>query len=410
VSGAGRGLPRRRFQAGALATAAGALAAGARGVRADEPEGPTPAEPAPSDPALTGILEGLRARHDLPALWAGRFHADGRSVSACTGRRRVDRDDAVALADFLHLGSCTKAMTALVVAREIAAGRLSFDGTLGGILPEDVPADSPWAGVTVEALLRHASGAPANADWHALHRAAPDDAVAARRGLVTWLVGHKRPAAPGFLYSNAGYALLGHLVERVRRRSWEDLLGAEILAPLGVTRFGYGPVPPEPDAPGPWGHTEHGGVVEPVRVDNPPPLGPAGRAHLPLGEWARFVLAFASGGDAARATLSIPAADWTRLLTPAEGGDYAGGWGLHERGWGGGTVLTHAGSNTTWFAVAWVAPRRDFCLLSATNTAAAGAAKGCDAAVAACLDPALLPFAAGGESSVERTVPEKSHP
>lgn len=34
------------------------------------------------------------------------------------------------------------------------------------------------------------------------------------------------------------------------------------------------------------------GVTEPVRVDNPQPLGPAGRVHLSMEEWSRFVLAF----------------------------------------------------------------------------------------------------------------------
>ena len=377
-------FPRRRLGvAGALALAAAAPAA-------------APAEADPSHPALRGTLERLRDRHGVPALWAGRFHADGRSVSACTGLRRADGDDAVAIDDVLHLGSCTKAMTALLVARECAAGRLSFDGTLAGILPADVPADSPWADATVGQLLDHTAGVPANADWEALDAAHPRDAVAARRLMVAWLLERRRPAAPAFEYSNCGYALLGHLVERVRGAPWEELLQSDIFAPLRVARGGYGPVPPEEAAAGAWGHVARGGALEPVRIDNPPPLGPAGRVHLPLGEWARFALAFARGGAAAKEALGIPDAVWDRLLAPGPGGDYAGGWGTVERGWGGGRVLTHAGSNTTWYCVAWVAPRRDFCLLGATNTAVPAAPRACDDAVAACLDGSLLPFAADG--------------
>jgi hypothetical protein len=56
-------------------------------------------------------------------------------------------------------------------------------------------------------------------------------------------------------------------------------------------------------------------------------------------------------------------------------------------------VLSHAGSNTTWYCVAWVAPQRDFCLLAVTNSGAPAAAKACDEAAGACLDPTLLPFA-----------------
>ena len=37
--------------------------------------------------------------------------------------------------------------------------------------------------------------------------------------------------------------------------------------------------------------------------------------------------------------------------------------------WAGGPALTHAGSNTMWFAVAWLAPRKDFAVLVACNQA-----------------------------------------
>lgn len=342
---------------------------------------------------LAERLAAIRAEQAVPGLWGGRFHADGRRVLACTGLRREGEPDAVRPEDTIHLGSCTKAMTAALVARECTAGRLSFDATLAGLFPAEVAADSPWADATVEQLLRHSSGAPANPDWHALHRAHPDDPVAARRAMVTWLVAQGRPEDRAFLYSNVGYALLGHVVESIRGRPWEALVVEEVLAPLGVEGAGFGAVPPE-GSDGPWGHVVRDGATQPVRVDNPPPLGPAGRVHLRIDHWAKFVLAFTGGGAAGRAALGIGGRDWERLLDPGDG-VYAGGWGIHDRAWGGGRVLSHSGSNTTWYCVAWVAPNRDFCLLGATNTGAPAAAKACDAAVATCLDAGVLPFGAG---------------
>ena len=171
-------------------------------------------------------------------------------------------------------------MTAALVARECSAGRLSFGATLADLFPGEIGAASPWAGATIEDLLRHESGAPANPDWHALHRAHPDDAVAARRGLVAWLAEQPRGPEGEYLYSNVGYALAGHAVESIRGRSWESLVVEEVLAPLGIVGAGFGPVPPEGTA-GPWGHVMRDGTATPVRVDNPPPLGPEiGRAHV----------------------------------------------------------------------------------------------------------------------------------
>ena len=353
---------------------------------------------AEGDEDLRATLDEVRARHDLPALWAGRFHADARRVFAVSGVRKHGEVDPARPDDLVHIGSCTKAMTAVMVARLSTAGKLSPDTTLAECFPAVRAAEggalatSRWGSVTIDDLLRHTSGAPANPDWWALHRAHPGDPVAARRGLLEWLLSQPRPAEPGFLYSNVGYALLGHVVESSAGKPWEDLVAEEVFQPLGIGTAGFGPLPEEGRA-GAWGHVVREGVTEPVRIDNPPPLGPAGRVHLSMEDWSRFVLAFTGDrreGDAPR--LGVLPREWARWLAPRDGEHYAGGWGLHERAWGGGRVLSHSGSNTTWYCVAWVAPGRDFCLLGATNTGAPAAGKACDEAVSACLDPRLLPF------------------
>ena len=353
---------------------------------------------AEGDLALRATLDEVRARHDVPALWAGRFHADGRRVFAVSGVRKHGEVDPARLDDLVHLGSCTKAMTAVMVARRCSRETLTFDTTLAELFPSVGTGDggtlaaSAWGEVTVDELLRHTSGAPANPDWWALHRAHPGDPVAARRALLEWLLSQERPAEPGFLYSNVGYALLGHIVESIDGKPWETLVSDEVFQPLGLTTAAFGPLPPD-GATGAWGHVVRDGVTEPVRIDNPPPLGPAGRVHVAIGEWSRFALAFTADGDNTdRARLGVSPRDWARLLEPRDGGNYAGGWVLHDRAWGGGRVLSHSGSNTTWHCVAWVAPGRDFCLLGATNTGAPAAGKACDEAVSACLDPRLLPF------------------
>ena len=357
----------------------------------------------PGEERLRGMVAAIRAKHDVPALWAGRFHTDGRRVFAVSGVRKQGEADPARPDDPVHIGSCTKAMTAVMVGRRVSAGTLSFDTTLADLFPAvrseagERFATSAWGDVTVDELVRHTSGVPANPDWWAIHRAHPLDPVAARRALLGWLIAQERPAAPGFLYSNVGYALLGHVIESIEGRPWEVLIADEIFQPLRMTTAGFGPLPLE-GTEGAWGHVVRDGVTEPVRIDNPPPLGPAGRVHLTMEDWSRFVLAFTTAGrEAQPERFGVSPRDWGHLLAPRDGEGYAGGWGLHERAWGGGRVLSHSGSNTTWYCVAWVAPGRDFCLLGATNSAGPAAAQACDEAVSACLDPGLLPFATAAE-------------
>jgi hypothetical protein len=51
-----------------------------------------------------------------------------------------------------------------------------------------------------------------------------------------------------------------------------------------------------------------------------------------------------------------------------------------EQSWAGGKVLTHNGSNTTWYASIWVAPAREFATLVATNFGGSGAEAACQEA------------------------------
>jgi CubicO group peptidase (beta-lactamase class C family) len=69
---------------------------------------------------------------------------------------------------------------------------------------------------------------------------------------------------------------------------------------------------------------------------------------------------------------------FTHLHTPSPGTEYACGWGVPPRPWAGGTVLTHNGSNTMWYAVVWIAPKKDFAVLIVANQGEKEAEKACD--------------------------------
>jgi CubicO group peptidase (beta-lactamase class C family) len=112
-------------------------------------------------------------------------------------------------------------------------------------------------------------------------------------------------------------------------------------------------------------------------------LNPAGRLHLSLADWGKFVAQLTGG------TSLLKPETQAMLLTPVPGGDYAGGWILTERKWGGGRVLNHAGSNTLNFAVAWVAPQKQLAALIVTNCGDKVARTACDEAVGVFLMPHL---------------------
>ena len=149
-----------------------------------------------------------------------------------------------------------------------------------------------------------------------------------------------------------------------------------------MTTAGFGPPGPIGTLDQPWGHVLPDGHPFPVQIDNRPVMAPAGEVHCSMADWAKFVAVFCSApGDGVPAV--VDPATMAALTTPAAGGRYAGGWLITSRPWAGGRAMTHAGSNTTWYCVAWVAPARHFAVLAAANAGGDDAAKACDEVSAA---------------------------
>ena len=335
---------------------------------------------------LSLVLEPLVAEHDVPALGCALMY-EGRLIAhGAFGVRKRGAPETVTVDDAWHLGSCTKAITATLIARLVERGELAFERTLAESFPElEIHADLRT--VSLEDLLCHRAGLMQNPTagslWQRL-QTHPGPATEARALVVQEVL----PLAPDLAprtrtaYSNTGYVVAGALAERTTGRSWEELVAREVFAPLGVEGAGFGP----PGVPGeltqPRGHLAAGLAFEPDQplADNPPALGPAGTIHASLADWARLVGVHAfEGGEGESVFLSRDTL--SALHRPRDDeGTYALGWAVAEREWGGGTVLTHAGSNGRWFCVAWVAPRAGIVLLATCNQGGPRAQAACDEA------------------------------
>ena len=339
------------------------------------------------------IAREVRPRHKVPALFCAVVTKDGgvHAIGA-DGVRRAGGDVAVTADDRVHLGSCTKAFTATLAAVLVADGNIRWDSTVGEVFGDSAAGmDAAWKPVTLEQLLRHRGGAPASPDtkvWVAAWNCA--DAPKACRTAFVGATLAKPPSGVGtFVYSNQGYAIAGRMLEIVAgdAKDYETLLAERVLTPLGVTRFGFG-VPAKAEAASPAGHANAEVVND---IDNPNAIAPAGTLHMPLGEWAKFI-AFHLGAKAPPA-LEGAARELPRLQAASKDApNEALGWITAQRPWGG-RVLTHSGSNTVWYCVAWLAPEKGFAVLAATNQGGDAAAKACDDACAALIGAVARPAA-----------------
>lgn len=337
-----------------------------------------PPAPAADPRAYDDQLDLSFSRGGAPALAGMIVGRSGATWIGVRGVRRMGAPDPVIREDRWHLGSNTKAMTAALWARSVEAGKASWDMPLAEAFPDLAPHER-LAGATVDDLMRHRAGlldAPLmEQGWLRTSRSDPRSMVEQRAVIATQLLAAAPPGRPGaFAYANVNYIIAGAALERIHGRPWEELMGAELFAPLGITTGGFG----APADPAPWGHRSANGVSAPVApgplADNPAALGPAGTAHMTLADYARFIAVFLDAGKGWLSQASL-----ARLATPPEGPPpaYAYGWGTMRAPWAGrdgrpGPLLTHDGSNTFWYLSAAVAPERGLAVVTASNDAGRG--------------------------------------
>lgn len=330
---------------------------------------------------LEALLEPIRAANNVPALACAVIRSNQVIGLGAVGRRKSDVTTApVTLADKWHHGSLTKSMTATLAAMLVERGEITWETTLAEVFPDLAAAMRPeWRTVRLDWLCSNRGGAPNDLGpsgiWSQLwdFKGTPTEG---RHLLLTRLTAISPSSTPGtkYEYSNAGFALAGHMLETVAGQPWEELITERLFAPLGMTSAGFG-VPATPrHIDQPWGHQRVGANNHPIEpgtnADNPPAIGPAGTVHCSLLDLAKYT-AFHLVGHQVDTPL-LPNGVMRRLHTaPPDNGNYAYGWLESTRTWANGLTLSHAGSNVQWYSVIWIAPNRDFAVVALSNIAAA---------------------------------------
>nr|MDT0662918.1 serine hydrolase domain-containing protein [Micromonospora sp. DSM 115978] len=326
---------------------------------------------------ITASVRDYRRRTRVPGIGVALVPAVGEPTIAVDGERVRGHGDPVEPTDVWHIGSCMKAMTAVLVARFVDRGDLAWSTPVAELFDTD-PAHPGWRAVTLAEVLTHTAGVPGNPTADEMRAALTDPTpLPDQRSRLARQTLARAPGVRGrFRYSNLGYTLVGAALERRTGQPFEEVLAAEVLRPLGITTAGFGP----PAADQPWGHRARisvrgigvgrGPAIGPADrsprhpPDNPPVLSPAGRLHLSLSDWAAFIRTFLT----AQPDRLISAESLDRILTPPAGAEQGMGWWIPA---GGGLkhrmAYAQQGSNARWVATAVVAPDRAAAALIACN-------------------------------------------
>lgn len=197
------------------------------------------------------------------------------------------------------IASGAKFLTAIAINQLVDAGQIALDSRLLDCLPFQFPQFDP--GVTIHHLLTHTAGVPdyfdeeAMDDFEALWADRP---MYRMRRLEDFLpLFQDRPMLSGvgerFHYNNAGYILLGLVVEQVTQQAFADYVAQHVFARAGMTRSGY------------------------FEMDALPPRTAQGYIPLPDGRWKTNIYSVPAKGAAdggVYVTVGDMAAAWDALL------------------------------------------------------------------------------------------------
>lgn len=255
---------------------------------------------------LAEQLPALIEKYGVPAA-AVAVLKDGEVVDGAAGILHLGTGVEATPDALFQIGSITKLWTATLVMQLVDEGRVDLDATVRTYLPEFRIGDEDAARViTVRQLLTHTSGFEGDIFTDT---GVGDDCVEKYLG-VLHDVPQLFPPGEQFSYNNAGYCVLGRLVEVLREKTYDACLREHLFQPLGLTHAATGPY----DAimfRVAMGHVE----LEPGAGLQPAPVWALARSNAPAGAMLamrpRDLLAFA------RMHLEDGAAvDGTQVLAP----------------------------------------------------------------------------------------------
>lgn len=240
-------------------------------------------------------LPALIEKYDVPAAGIAVL-AGGEVLDAAVGVLSTGTGVEATTDSLFQIGSVTKVVTATLVMQLVEEDLLELDMPVRRHLPNlRLGSDDAAAAITVRQLLSHTAGFEGDIFTDT---GRGDDCL---EKYVAELSGVPQLFPPGerFSYSNAGYCLLGRLVEVLRDMPFDDCLQEHLLSPLGLTHTAPGPyeailfraavghirpAPSEEQVPAPvWAMARSNGPAGSMLAMSPRDLLNFGRMHLDQG-------------------------------------------------------------------------------------------------------------------------------
>ncbi len=179
-------------------------------------------------------LSLLADKHGVPGATLA-ILADGEIADAATGVLNLRTGVEATTDSLFQIGSITKVWTATLAMQLVDEGKVDLDTPIVEYLPEFKVADAEVTrSVTTRHLLTHTSGI----DGDFFHDSGRGDDCVEKYVAACADLKQNHPLGVTMSYCNAGYTILGRLIEVLRGQTWDVVLRERLFTPLGLTSAG----------------------------------------------------------------------------------------------------------------------------------------------------------------------------
>lgn len=179
--------------------------------------------------------------HRIPGAAVAVVNGDRLAYQEGFGARKLDENEPATPRTLFGMGSCTKSFTAAAIMQLDQQGDLSIEDSVDNFLPHLI--EAPGEPITIRELLTHTSGLPADLSSPIFphpdgigHLKVPLSSRADFRRHIQGTIDRRVTDRDTFFYYNAGYTMLGQIVEKVSGQPIAEYVDEHLLSPLGMER------------------------------------------------------------------------------------------------------------------------------------------------------------------------------
>lgn len=218
-------------------------------------------------------------------------------IILCKGYGVRDRVDDLPVTEntLFAIGSCTKAFTTFALGQLVDEGKITWDSPVIQYLPEFRLKDQHATHrLTIRDLVTHRSGMPRHDFvWYNSNFL---------RGELLFRLQYLEFSSDlreKFQYNNLMYGIAGLVIEKVTGQTWEEIVRARILAPLGMNRSNFSVQDSQMSDDFAQPYQEKDEKIERVPFRNITNVGPAGSINSSVADMVKWLQIQLSEGNCA---------------------------------------------------------------------------------------------------------------